>query len=156
MELNEKTQGFVEKLGLMFERMGFPKTKGRLMGLLLVADGPLSLTEMAEILQVSKASMSTNTRSAEQMGWLQRASIPGDRRAYYEITPGSFEGMLGQRFKAMVAIIHLIDEGLDAIDPDNATARVRLAKMKDFYEFFLAEMHESLDRWHDHERKSGA
>jgi DNA-binding transcriptional regulator GbsR (MarR family) len=153
MELNSNTQTWVEKLGMLFERMGFPRTKGRMMGLLLVAEGPLSLTDMTEILQTSKASMSTNTRSAEQMGWLLRTSIPGDRRVYYQITPGSFEGMLAQRLQAMMAFIHLIDEGLEAVGEDNTAARERLAKMKDFYEFFLAEMHESLDRWHDHERE---
>lgn len=152
MKLNEKSRAFVEKLGLMFERMGFPRTKGRMMGLLLVTDSPLSLTEMTELLQSSKASLSTNTRTAEQMGWLQRASVPGDRRTYYEITPGSFEEMLRQRLKAMISFIHVIEEGLDAVEEDNTIARARLLKMKAFYEFFLAEMQESLDRWHEHER----
>jgi DNA-binding transcriptional regulator GbsR (MarR family) len=152
MVLNEKTQAFVEKMGLMFERMGSTRTAGRLMGLLLVADEPMSLTDMAETLNVSKASMSTNARMAEQIEMARRVSLPGDRRDYYEITPRFFERMVDRRIQMIDAFINLTDEGLAAVGDDNASARVRMEKMKEFYSFFLAELEALLGRWRDRER----
>jgi DNA-binding transcriptional regulator GbsR (MarR family) len=149
MKLNQKTQAFVEKLGLLFERLGSTRTAGRMMGLMLVADAPMSLADMAGSLNVSKASMSTNARLAEQLGMVQRVSLPGDRRDYYELTPGSFEEMVARRIKAIDAFILLANEGLKAIDKDNERARTRLEKMRDFYQFFVSELDTLLERWQE-------
>jgi DNA-binding transcriptional regulator GbsR (MarR family) len=153
MELNQRTRDFIEKMGLVFEQAGSTRTHGRLVGLLLVSDDPLSLDEMAELLQTSKASLSTNARVAVQFGLAQRVSRPGDRRDYYEMTPASFEGMVAHRIRAIDVFIHLADDGLAAIEPDNATARARLEKMKEFYRFFLGELEASLARWREKNRQ---
>jgi hypothetical protein len=132
MVLNKQTREFIEKLGLTFERMHSTRTAGRMMGLLLVADRPLSLAEMAELLQVSK-----------------------DRRDYYELTPRSFEQMVVHRIQAIHQFIHLADEGKSAVGDDNTVARTRFDTMKGFYEFFLGELEASLDQWRDrdHDRR---
>lgn len=151
MELNDEIRAFIEKLGLMWERMGATRTAGRMVGLLLVANKPLSLNEMADLLHVSKASMSTNARMAEQVGMARRVSLPGDRRDYYEITPGSFEQMLSYRIRAIQEFVHLADDGLSALDEEDATARRRLERMKDFYQFFIGELEAALDHWRKHD-----
>ena len=149
MKLNQRTKDFIEKMGLTFEHAGSTRTHGRMMGLLLVHDTPLSLAEMADHLQMSKASLSTNARLAVQIGMAQRVSRPGDRKDYYEMTPGSFENMVARELQAIDAFIHLADDGLAAVDADNATTRARLEKMKDFYRFFLGELEGSLARWRE-------
>jgi DNA-binding transcriptional regulator GbsR (MarR family) len=45
-----------------------------------------SLDEMAEQLQVSKASVSANARLLETIGMIERVTKPGDRRDYYAAT----------------------------------------------------------------------
>jgi DNA-binding transcriptional regulator GbsR (MarR family) len=154
MKLNQKTKEFIEKMGLLFEHGGSTRTHGRMMGLLLVHDKPLSLAEMADHLQMSKASLSTNARLAVQIGMARRVSRPGDRKDYYEMTPGSFESMVAHRVQAIDVFIHLADDGLAAVETDNATARARLEKMKDFYQFFLGELEGSLTRWREHDHSS--
>ena len=94
-----------------------------------------------------KASLSTNARLAVQIGMARRVSLPGDRRDYYEMTPGSFENMVAHRLQAIDAFIHLSEEGLEAVDRDNTTARTRLETMRDFYKFFLDELAVALDHW---------
>ena len=69
---NPETRQFIERMGLAIERMGLSRTFGRLFGLLMVADRPLSLDEMVERLHVSKASVSTNARSCEELGLARR------------------------------------------------------------------------------------
>jgi len=55
---------FVDRIGLFFEMLGAPRTMGRVYGWLLICDPPQqSLTELAEVLSVSKASVSTVARS---------------------------------------------------------------------------------------------
>jgi DNA-binding transcriptional regulator GbsR (MarR family) len=153
MELNQRTKEFIEKMGLMFEHAGSTRTHGRMMALLLVTDNPLSLDEMSQGLQISKASLSTNARLAVRFGMAQRVSRPGDRKDYYEMTASSFESMVAHRMQAIDVFIHLADEGLAAIESDNATARSRLEKMKQFYRFFLGELEDSLTRWHEQVRR---
>ena len=147
--MNQKTREFIERMGLIFEHAGSTRTLGRMMALLLVTDNPLSLDEMAERLQISKASLSTNARLAVQIGMAQRVSRPGDRKDYYEMTAASFESMVAQRVQAIDVFVHLADQGLEAIEKDNAAARTRLEKMKEFYQFFLGELEGSLARWHE-------
>ena len=61
---------FVERLGRFFEAEGAPRTAGRILGLMLLTPGELALDEIAERLQVSKASVSTNARQMETAGVL--------------------------------------------------------------------------------------
>jgi hypothetical protein len=65
------------------------------------------------------------------------------------MTPASFESMVAHRVQAIDVFIHLADDGLAAIETDNATARTRLEKMKEFYQFFVNELEGSLARWRE-------
>ena len=145
--LNKDLQSFVERMGLTMERLGASRTLGRILGLLLVADDPLSLTEMAAILRVSKASISTNTRLCEQTGLAQRIGIPGDRRTYYEIVPGGFETNLSQKLLGLYEMVALAEEGLAALDETHEKARVRLNEMHDLYTFLGEGMKSALAQW---------
>ena len=146
-ELNADTRAFVEQMGLMMDRTGGARTLGRLLGLLLVAEEPLSLGDMAALLQVSKASVSTNARRCEQVGLAHRVSKPGDRRDYYEISPGSFGRMLASRDAVIQEMIRLAELGLRAIEADNQLARARLEEMRDFYTFVGLEMKAVIEHW---------
>ena len=145
--LNTDLQNFVERMGLTMERLGTSRTLGRILGLLLVADDPLSLTEMAKILHVSKASISTNTRLCEQAGLVMRIGIPGDRRTYYEIIPGGFETNLSQKLLGLYEMVALAEEGLAALDESQLKARARLNEMHDLYTFLGEGMKAALAQW---------
>ena len=145
--LNADTQAFVEQMGLMMDHAGGARTLGRLFGLLLAAQEPLSLDDMATLLQVSKASISTNARRCLQVGLVHRVSKPGDRRDYYEISPGSFGRMLESRDAAIQEMVRLAELGLRSIEADNQPARARLEEMRDFYTFVGVEMKSVMDHW---------
>ncbi len=151
-KLNRETRDFVERMGLTVERLGGTRTSGRLMGRLLVADKPMSLDDLAELLHVSKASVSTNARYLEQLGLAHRVSIPGDRRDYYEISPGSFEQAMAARIQSIAPMVDLAKEGMEAVGRDNSQAWDRLVEMRDLYQFFMDEMKSALARWKRGER----
>ncbi len=147
MQLTHEERDFVEQMGLIWERLGGTRTSGRLHGLLMIADKPLSLNDIAGLLQVSKASISTNARICEQLGLAQRVSVPGDRRDYYEASPGSFERAIAVQLRIAQELIRLARQGLTAIGECNSAARARLTEMQDFYEFAIAETNEMVARW---------
>ncbi len=152
MVLNDHLQHFVEQMGLTMERMGASRTFGRILGLVLVAEEALSLTDMAEILQVSKASISTNTRLCEQAGLVKRASRPGDRRTYYEMLPGAFESTITRRVTGLYEMVNLVKEGLAGIDPANSKAHQRMQELHDLYLFLGEGMESALSQWEDLKR----
>lgn len=147
MELAIETRRFMERVAELLEMMGIPRSSGRMFGLLLVADRPLSLDEIADTLKLSKPSVSMNARLYERLQLLQRTHVPGDRRHYYEILPGAFERTVEARMAAIHGFIELTRTGLEVIDDDNDVARARLETMRDFYKHLEKAMREALDSW---------
>lgn len=102
---------FVEKLGRFFESEGAPRTAGRILGLMLLTPGELALDDIADRLQVSKASVSTNARQMEVGGVLERCSHPGDRRDYYRIPDGIAARLLDRHLERIRRLNQLLEEG---------------------------------------------
>jgi DNA-binding MarR family transcriptional regulator len=146
---NPEIEQFIERMGLAVERLSLPRTFGRLFGLLMVADRPLSLAEIADQLQVSKASVSTNARLCEQVGLARRVSTRGDRRDFYDIAPGSFEHMTRHRVESFHVMAGLAAEGLASIGDEPSPARARLEEMLGFYMFMGEEVEALLERWRE-------
>lgn len=88
---------FIERMGLFWETERLPRIAGRLFGFLFLRSDDCSLDEMAEALGVSKASVSTDIRRLEGMGFVQRIVRPGDRRDYYAIAQGVTANMVALR-----------------------------------------------------------
>ncbi len=76
---------FIDTIGEAAERYGLTRVAGLLKGLLLFSRQPLSLDDMAERLEVSKASVSTNIRLLERWKAVRRVFNRGDRKNYYEL-----------------------------------------------------------------------
>ena len=109
--MRKDIERFVEKAGLLWENDGLPRIAGRIYGLILITEEPLSLDEIADSLGVSKASVSTDTRLLERMGFVERVSKPGDRKDYYQHTERSFERAIAERIRRMHELESLIESG---------------------------------------------
>jgi DNA-binding transcriptional regulator GbsR (MarR family) len=118
---------FVEQYGLLSEREGLPRTAGRIFALMLVEPGPFSFSELAKRLQVSRGSISTNTRLLEGFGIIERVTRPGDRQDYFQLLPDTWLGVLKRQIANQIRrrqIIEDLIEHEDALSPDGAE-RVR-------------------------------
>ena len=82
---------FIENMGLYFENSGIPRIGGRILGLLMIAHDPLSAEDIAKILKVSRASLSTNLRLLTSSGLVEKTSILHDRNTYYVFSDASLE-----------------------------------------------------------------
>ncbi len=149
--MDEAEIEFIESMGLMFKEDGLPRIAGRIHGLLLLSEEALSLDQMADELQVSKASTSTNARMLERMGLVERTGKPGDRRDYYRSTGDAIEGSLERVRRRMELMLDLLESTIPEIDNQREVARMRLETMRDWHRFLLVEMEDLLDRWHEHQ-----
>jgi DNA-binding transcriptional regulator GbsR (MarR family) len=143
--LNEEEQRFVERLGRHFEAEGVPRIGGRLFGFLLLQEEPRSLDEMAELLRVSKTSVSTNARLLDQWGLIQRVTRPGDRRDYYEAAPDQTR-TLEFRLRHIREMGDLLTEAAHGF-AERPRLQKRLAQMRRFNSEALTLLEELLAHW---------
>jgi DNA-binding transcriptional regulator GbsR (MarR family) len=145
---------FVDRLGLFMELLGGSRTMGRVYGWLLICDPPKqSLTELAQTLSVSKASVSTVARQLQQGGMIERLPSP-TRQHQYRVTPGGFASVLNTQLSLMKLGIDAADFGLSLLDDDRSDQRERLEDFRDFCEFSAQDYRDELmQRWNDYRAK---
>jgi DNA-binding transcriptional regulator GbsR (MarR family) len=139
---------FVEEVGLMFELVGLPRMSGRILGWLLISNPQQqSHSELAEVLQASKGSISTMTRMLIQIGLIERVSLPGDRRDYFQIKPNAWAQMTKQRMAQITAFRELAEKGLTLLQDDSPRQQQRLQEMHDMHAFLEREIPLLDERW---------
>lgn len=124
---------FVEQMGLLCEVDNLPRIAGRLLGLLIVEEGAFSLRELAERLQVSRASVSTNARMLTEVGVIERVAMPGDRQDYYELAENPFRQMLTGKARELRHASEVFEAAAASFPSDREVARDRLRKMATFH-----------------------
>ena len=144
--MHEAVQQLVEQMALICEKEGMPRIAGRIFGYLLATDETFSLDELAERLQSSKASASTNARMLEQFGMIQRVSVLGDRRDFYRVQDDPWEQMLRVaqgRWREMVNVFEAAARRL----PEPA-GRTRMDEAARFHSLLIRECDALIDSWH--------
>jgi DNA-binding transcriptional regulator GbsR (MarR family) len=141
------TQQAVERMCLRFEEDGLPRIAGRLLGTLMLSPRALSLDELSETVQASKASVSTNCRLLERLGTVERATRPGDRRDFYRVADDLHERLLAKRLSQLEAMRALLAEVVES--PAVADEKVE-RRLRDFAAFFghmMAAVESAGARW---------
>jgi len=144
--MDEAVQQFVERMALICEREGMPRIAGRIFGYLMATDQTLSLDDLAEQLQASKASVSTNARMLEQFGMIERVSVLGDRRDFYRVQDDPWEQMLRVAQGRWRDMVQLFSDAAQRL-PEPA-GRGRAAQAEEFHTLLLRECDALIDRWH--------
>ncbi len=145
MVSKERTR-FIEQLGRLAEGEGLPRIAGRMLGSLMLNAESCSLEQLAVQLNVSRASISTNGRLLEGLGLIQRVTVPGDRRDYWQIPdPSSSLLQVGiRRMRVMqTAVREMREESTSASLTDT-----RLNQIENLYDDVIAQAQRLLARWH--------
>jgi DNA-binding MarR family transcriptional regulator len=144
---------FVNRMGQSAETDGMSPIAGRLFALLLLSDRARSLDELAEQLGVSKASVSTDARRLLEKQIVERVSIPGDRRDYYELAPDFFAQVIRSRAERWRRLHQLID-GVRNDGPELApVVRERFASIDDIFSLVVDRVDDALTSWERRPRK---
>jgi len=141
-------RNFVEKVGLYFEQLGFPRMGGRIFGWLLISDSPQSsMAELMEVLQASKSSVSSITRLLIQVDLIEVVSLPGVRRDYFRVREDAWTNALKDRLSQAVHFRKLADEGLVLLQDSSTMRKRRLEEMRSMYAFLEREIPVLMERW---------
>lgn len=124
---------FIEQMGLFAQGDGVARIAGRLFGYFIVHGGPVSFADLAQALQVSRASVSTNARTLVSIGMIERVTRPGDRQDYYQLAESPFLRMIETYLSRMRAMQEILQQADKTIPQNMAATHRRLAQMSDFY-----------------------
>ncbi len=142
-KLSPELTRFIESMGMYFESQGVPRIGGRILGLLLLAHEPLSAEDIATILKVSRASISTNIRLLTSSGLVEKTSILHDRTTYFIFSETAWEQAMQVGVQKASVLKNLIQQGLAAL-PEKDSARERLNRSiqwADLVVEFYQELH---------------
>jgi hypothetical protein len=89
-----KLNEFVETMGRNFENYGLPRIAGRIFGFLIITKDPASLQSISKHLEVSRGSVSTNTRLLEYQRLVESYRVVSERQLYYRLTDKPFISLI--------------------------------------------------------------
>lgn len=140
---------FIDRMGLVAEADGLSRIAGRIMGLMVLEGGPLSFSEIAERLDVSRASVSTNTRFLERMGVIERVMIKGERQDHFQLTKSPYARLLEGYAARIKKAESVVAEARAALGPGDVGRARRLDELGAFYEALGASFEELAARFDD-------
>lgn len=126
---------FIEQSANHAEADGLPRISGRIMAYFVINGGPYSFSEIAENLEISRGSASTNTRLLRDLGILERYQKPGSRQDYYVLAAQPYQRLLKGYIARMENSVTNIKQLMSVAGHDlEADAVSRLDELRDFYE----------------------
>jgi DNA-binding transcriptional regulator GbsR (MarR family) len=151
----------LEGLGQLASYFGYNKVMGKMYGALLLSPDPLSLDDLMDHLDISKASVSMNMRTLENMGIVREVWVRGDRRKYYEAEADLWRvltNVLGSReLRDVNTALDTLEDNMDRLRGELATMSsdeqqlaqhylTKLDAMKDFFRFAKLILTSIMDR----------
>ena len=128
-ENDPSVQAFVEEFSLLLSQAGLPRSVGRTLGFLLIClPDQQAAEDLQAQLRLSAGSVSTALTLLQNMGLVERVSLPGERRLYYRQDPECWQKLLEARVHQMEQGARLAEKGLLARPGDS-----RLLAMRDLY-----------------------
>jgi len=130
-------QEFIQDFGEAYHRNGLPTLMGRIVGLLLFVNKPITLDEITEQLNVSKGPVSQVMRRLRDHHLIQRIWIPGDRKDYYQPESDIFGNAFRNQVTLMeqnLSLVHKYKTELKTVDDQELDSfALRMEEMDQFY-----------------------
>lgn len=139
---------FIEAMGLSSQADGLPRIAGRMMAFFVIHGGPFSFAELAEKLQISRGSVSTNARILRGLGIIERIAKPGDRQDYYQLAADPYGDLLAGYVDRMNNIVEQIRSVQNALADTHPSAHQRLDEMQAFYNTAVESTQNLIEHWH--------
>jgi HTH-type transcriptional regulator, glycine betaine synthesis regulator len=148
--LRAVNDSMLEGLGQLASYFGYNKVMGKMYGALLMSPDPMSLDDLLAHLDISKASVSMNMRTLENMGIVREVWVRGDRRKYYEAENDLWRVLTnvlgGRELRDVNTALDTLESNLEQLRADMPTMNEadqrlaahyinRLDNMKEFFRF---------------------
>lgn len=143
---------FADRMGLLFEASGAPRSLGLIYGWLLICDpAAQSPSAVCSALHLSKGGVSTALRQLEQAKLVERVHVRGERATYFRVTDRWAE-LLTAKQKLTSSLREAAAQGLRALSQEPPERRERLERFHHFYEYLEREMHAMIARYRQEDR----
>ncbi|TDD17775.1 MarR family transcriptional regulator [Nonomuraea diastatica] len=106
----------------------------------------ITMGEIGERLGVSAGSVSGAVKGLLSVGLIERLPAPGSRREHYHMRDDAWPRLFSTQNTVVHAMLQAAETGIATTEPDDP-AHLRLARMRDFYQFLLRELPDLLRRW---------
>lgn len=126
---------FIEWLGLRAHMHGEPRISGQIWAVLVLASQPLSAADIAKILDVSKASVSTNTRFLEEKQLIQRVGLRGKREQHFILRQSPYGQLAEKSVRDLEQRLTFIQSCKSKLD--NEEARRKMGELETYIELGL-------------------
>jgi DNA-binding transcriptional regulator GbsR (MarR family) len=139
-------ESMLDGLGQLAAYFGFSKVMGQLYGALLLSADPLSLDDLVELLDISKASVSMNLRTLEHMGMVRQVWVRGQsgRRKFYEAETDFWQIisniLAGREMRDLDRALTVMDDNTVRLEKSMATMSEDDKKLAELYLERMAQM----------------
>lgn len=138
MKPTSSQSGFVEKVGRWWETISGSRTAGQILGWLMICEpAHQSSPQLVDALQVSAGSVSTQARTLERIGLVERVTFPGDRATYYQLKPHVWIEIMWSEQQRIEEMKTLSEAALEVAPEERPDRVAELDLVTDFM----------LDRW---------
>ena len=146
---------FIEEMALKMEERGFPRMAGRVMAWLMICKPKQqTMPDLVEALDASKSSISTATRMLIQFDLVERVSLRGERKDFYQLREGIWNDTIKEALEKINKFKSVAERGLDLLK-DNDSVRLNvLSEMKEAYEFWEQELPPIQEKWEKQKGKN--
>jgi hypothetical protein len=129
MDDQDRITQWVERVATFcVEEWGLPPITGRVLGLLMICDpAEQSAGDIADTIQASRASLTSNMRFLTTIGLVRKVRRPGDRTTYYRIEDDAWHRVVQRKLDSLGAFGDIADEGL-ALAAGKDTERITAAR----------------------------
>lgn len=141
----------VQRFGDAYRTFGLSKLMGHIIALLILAEKPLSLDDMAKQLKRTKGPISQIVRRLRDHHLIRKVWVPENhRKDYYELQPDVFENAFRNNLALIKQNKRLSEDLLDQANnsPDGMKVQsVRLKEMNAFYGLMIKHYENFLLDW---------
>lgn len=140
---------FVEDFALVLTGAGMPRMAARVFAALLATQqGSLTAGEIADMLQVSPAAVSSAVRYLGHVELVQRGREPGSRRDHYYIGDDCWYEAVGNKDTIYQQLANSLDTGIAAVGRDSRAGR-RMDETRDFFQYISKQLPVLVEQWHE-------
>ncbi|QUH02280.1 hypothetical protein HUO13_17085 [Saccharopolyspora erythraea] len=127
--------------------MGWPPMAGRIAGVLLLSEEPMTVQQLQDELGASAGSVSETTRLLITNGVVRRFKPPGTRHYVYEWRPDAWSACLGHQLRQTEQLRDLAHRAQQEARTLPSLQRRRLREMAAYYDFMVARLNSLLEEY---------
>ncbi|MGW0481772.1 GbsR/MarR family transcriptional regulator [Nonomuraea sp. NPDC003214] len=136
-----------ERLALVLTEGGLQRMSARALAVFLFTGAEtVTMGDIADRLGVSAGSVSGAVKALLSTGLIERLPAPGSRREHYRLRDDAWPTLFSTQNTVVHTMLEAAETGIATTAPGDP-AHVRLARMRDFYQFLLGELPGLLHRW---------